>query len=424
MGFINRVKSLFKNDVDITQTPQPRDPNDVLLEALLRGEDIDRNKAMTLPAVSSAVDLISGIIASMPIKLYHYNQGKIEEIRNDARVRMLNGSTGDVLNAYEMKKIWTEDYLLDGNGYGVLIRDGNNIKQIKYVEPIYVAPYSNPDPIFKYVTFLIGTKYWKYYDVLKFLRNTKDGATGRGVVQEISKALETAFSTLTYQLGLVKTGGNKKGFLQSENKLSQDAIDKLKDAWRKMYANNTENVVVLNNGLKFQESSNSSVEMQLNESKENLEKEIEKVFHIHDDFDLTFKEAIYPIIRAFTCAINEVMLLESEKKNYFFEFDVKEIVKANIKERFEAYKLAKDIGMMTINEIRKEENMNSIEGMDIIPFTLASVLFDTETQQFYIPNTNATAKFTKSSNDNTLEKNKNALNGKFGASKKGGVENE
>lgn len=68
--------------------------------------------------------------------------------------------------------------------------------------------------------------------------------------------------------------------------------------------------------------------------------------------------------------------------------------------------------------------MNSIEGMDIIPFTLASVLFDTETQQFYIPNTNATAKFTKSSNDNTLEKNKNALNGEFGASKKGGVENE
>ena len=44
--------------------------DDVLLRAFLNGEPITRDKAMTLPAVSSAVDLISGIIASMPIRLY------------------------------------------------------------------------------------------------------------------------------------------------------------------------------------------------------------------------------------------------------------------------------------------------------------------------------------------------------------------
>ena len=98
--------------------------------------------------------------------------------------------------------------------------------------------------------------------MIKLLRNTKDGASGKGLTEEISKALETAYSTLVYQLGLVQTGGNKKGFLQAERRLGQEEVDKLKEAWKRLYANNTESVMVLNYGIKFQETSNSSVEMQ------------------------------------------------------------------------------------------------------------------------------------------------------------------
>ena len=73
-----------------------------------------------------------------------------------------------------------------------------------------------------------------------------------------------------------------------------------KKAQPKQPENNTENVVVLNQGLEFQESSSSSVEMQLNQNKKTLADEINDIFHIHkNDFDLTFKEAIYPIVRAF-----------------------------------------------------------------------------------------------------------------------------
>ena len=164
----------------------------------------------------------------------------------------------------------------------------------------------------------------------------------------------------------------------------------LKAAWKNLYANNEENVVVLNNGLEFQEASNSSVEMQLNESKITLKDEINGVFHIYpDDFWRTFKEAIYPIIRAFTTALNRDLLLEKEKKNYFFEFDVKEIVKANITERYEAYKLAKETSFMTLNEIRRAENLNYVEGLDVVNVGLGAVLYDTEKHVYYTPNTDA-----------------------------------
>ena len=78
-------------------------------------------------------------------------------------------------------------------------------------------------------------------------------------------------------------------------------------------------------------------------------------------------------------------------KKYFFEFDVKEIVRATYKERFESYKLAKETGFMTINEIRRAENMSPIDGMDVINVGLAASLYDINTHTYYTPNTGATA---------------------------------
>lgn len=379
---------LSKRDID-KPTIEP-EVNDVLLRALLDGETITREKALTLPAVSGAVDLISNSIASMPVKLYKYKQGKVEEQENDTRIKLLNGDTGDMLDAFQMKKAMVEDYLLGKGGYCYIQKSRNDVTGLFYVEERYIEIMKVYEPIFKYYQILVMGEEYKPHEFIKLLRNTKDGASGKGLTEEVGKALETAYQTLMYQLGLVKSGGNKKGFLKAQRRLGQDEIDILKNAWRKMYANNEENVVVLNNGLEFQEASNSSVEMQLNESKKTLQDEINNLFHISDDFDLTFKLAIYPIVKAFETALNRDLLLEKEKKNYFFEFDIKEIIRASLKERYESYKLAKETGFMTLNEIRKSENLNYIEGLDVINVGLGAVLYDTNTQQFYTPNTGDT----------------------------------
>ena len=386
MGIFEPIKNLFKSNNEINLNDQSVQLDDVLLSALINGETITKEKALMLPAVSDNVDFISSLIACMPVKLYRRINGEVKEVEGDSRVKLLNGDTGDVLNAYDFKKNMVQDYLLDKGGYAVIRRKMNEVTGLFYVEPIYVAPFKNTNPVYKYVTFLIDTKYYKKHEVLTLLRNTKDGAWGTSLIDEISKVIETAYTTLLYQLGLVQSGGNKKGFIQSDNKLDNETLQKLKAAWSKFYTNNKENVIVLNKGLTFKESSNSSVEMQLNESKKTLNDDIDKVFHIREDFNETFKEAIYPIVKAFEAALNSTLLLEGEKRNYFFEFDVKEIVRANLKERYEAYKMAKEIGMKTINELRQEENMNKIDGMNVIPFSLGSVLYDTETKTYFTPN--------------------------------------
>lgn len=361
--------------------------DDVLLKAIINGEAIKREDALTLPAVSGAVDFISGTIASMPVKLYKYKQGKVEEQDKDPRVTMLNTDTGDTLNAYQLKKALVEDYLLGKGGYCYIERERNDVVALKYIPEEFISIYRDPNPLDKWFTIFCYDQEFKPYEFIKLLRNTKDGASGVGLCAEVSKALETAYNMLKYQLMLVKSGGNKKGFIKSTRKLGQEEIDLLKAAWQNLYANDQSNVVVLNNGLEFQEASNTSVEMQLNESKKTLQDEINNIFHISGDYYETFKTAIYPIVKAFETALNRDLLLEKEKGKYYFEFDVKEIIRANIKERYEAYKIAKEIGLKTLNELRRDENLNDIEGLDVVDFGLGSVLYDVNTKQYYTPNT-------------------------------------
>lgn len=388
MGWIRRRKERKRSTENIIGNDGT--VNDVLLRALLNDEPIDRDKAMMLPAVSGAVDFITGAVACMPVRLYRTKKGVVEEMENDPRTKMLNGDTGDTLDGFQLKKAMVEDYLMGKGGYCYIERSRNDVTGLFYVACDSVSVNVNSDPIHKSYDIIVGDGTYKPFEFVKILRNTKDGASGVGLTVEVAKTLETAYQTLMYQLGLAKAGGNKRGFLKSQRKLGQEEIDALKSAWSNLYGNTEENVVVLNNGLEFQEASSTSTEMQLDENKRTMADEINNIFHIRDDFEETYKFAIYPIVRAFETALNRDLLLEKEKRNYFFAFDSREIIKASLKERYETYKLAKDCGIMTVNEMRRNENMNEVQGLDIIDLGLGSVLFDTATGEVYTPNTGST----------------------------------
>lgn len=418
MGWFDFLKTRDATPTENTIEPDPI-VDDVLLQALINGETITRDKVMTLPVVNGAVDFISNSVAAMPVKLYKYKQGKVETIDNDDRVRMLNGDTGDTLDAFQMKKAMVTDYLLGKGGYCYIQRPNNKntVKGLFYVDDRYITIMKVYEPIFKQYQIFVGgydekgreknCGTFEPWQFIKILRNTKDGASGVGLTVEVSKALEAAYQTLLYQLGMVSTGGNKRGFLQASRKLGKDEIDTLKKAWKRLYDNGKENVVVLNNGVEFKEASNSAVETQLNESKRTFQDEINSLFHVYpNDFERTFKEAIYPVVKAFETALNRDLLLENEKKNHFFELDVKEIVRVSITERYQAYKLAKETGFMTLNEIRRAENMEHIEGLDVVNVGLGAVLYDVNKHVYYTPNTDTVGAIEDSGTEEQAEEEK------------------
>lgn len=367
---------------------------DVLLQTLLKSETINKNKALSIPAVSSAVDRISNLVAMLPVKLYRKekdgdNKYKVVEILNDPRTKLLNQDTKDTLDTFQLKKAIARDYLMEKGAYVFIEKNLNEFKSIRYVEPDNIQILKNYDPIFRDIKYEINGQQYETYNFLTILRNTTDGATGKSIVNEISKSLETSFTTIMYELGLVKKGGGKKGFLSSKRRIGDEEMKKLKRAWDSYYGKEgiEENVVILNDGLEFKEGASSTVELQMNERKKSLKEDINDVFHISSKYDETIKDAVMPIISAIESALNRNFLLESEKEVFYFAFDTKKITRGSLKERYEAYKIASDTGWLGTNEIRSEEDYDAIDGFDVIKLNLGNVLYDTKSKTFYTPNT-------------------------------------
>lgn len=368
-----------------------------LLRAWLSRENMTRAKAMQIPYVAGAINEIAKTVANIPIRLYRKEGKKVIEIADDPRVFLLNEETGDTLDANQMKQAVVRDYYLGRGGYIYVNWDGLDVQSLHYVFSEYVAIAPNTDVIFKDYAILIQGRTYFPDQFIRVLRNTDNGMQGNSIVDQNSMALNVGYSTLEYEKGLVKTGGNKKGFVKSARKLSQAAIDALKNAWKRLYQNNTENVVILNEGLEFQEASNTSVEMQMNENKKTNGEEFRRLLGIPDDLgneagDKAFiKYCINTFMGEFMTALNRALLLESEKGTYYFAPDMSELTKGDIDKRYEAYKVAADTGWLQLDEIRAIENREPL-GIDMIKLGLQDVLYNPKTSEIYIPNMNKSYK--------------------------------
>lgn len=406
MIFIDKFKKKIKNEKykQIAEENQEI-VEDTLLKALIQGEEVDREKVLTIPAVSSAVGLICDSFAMIPFKLYKKSikDGKKQTSQvEDAREKIINSDTKDTLDGFQFKKAIAEDYLLGKGGYAYINKKGNKIVGLNYVEEKKVLFERNTDAIFKNYNVLIDGNSYRPYNFIKLLRNTKNGAYGTGYVKEINKTLETAYKRILYELDLMRTGGNKKGFLKSSRHLDEKGMKELKKAWSEYFSGNS-SCVILNDGMEFQEASNTSVENQLNEKNKTFSDEVKEIFHIGKTNDEFLKNAIMPIAMAFCTALNRDLLLEKEKEDFYFAPDYSELIRCSLKERYEAYKIAIEAGFKTRNEIRYLEGDDALEGLDMINLGLGDVLFDPNTMQIYTPNTNKMVKmeeFNKLNNNN------------------------
>jgi HK97 family phage portal protein len=371
---------------------------DLLLQAGVSTDTITKEQALNIPAVSACVEIISDTVASLPIRLYEETDGKVSEVLKDVRTKLLNDETGDTLDSFQYKKALIEDYLLNGAAYTYINRQRNTIKSLHYVDNKNISVTSNFDPIFKSYDILVNGSAYRDFEFIKLTRKTKDGATGRGILAENNKMLSVAYNSLDFEESLVKTGGNKRGFLKAASKLAKEAMDQLKSAFGNLYKNNnTENLIVLNNGLEFVEASQSSVEMQLNENKKTNSNEICKLFVVppsildgtanDETYNNWIKTCILPILIAIQTSLNKDLLLPSEKGSFYFAFDVKELLKGDILKRYQAYEIAIRNGILQVDEVRYVEDYEPL-GLDFIKLGLQDVLYNPKTKEIYTPNTN------------------------------------
>lgn len=414
MGLFENFRKKERAEPESTGVLDETNVEEPLLSAWLLDEKPTRYKAIEIPSITGCVNKIARTVADIPIKLYKKENGKIVEVQDDRRVFLLNKETGDTLDAFQMKQAMIRDYYLGRGGYCYVKRNGLKVESLHYVFSDHIAVAANADVIFKEYVILVQGKSYYPHEFIRLLRNTTDGIHGHSIVEENEKILSIAYNSLAFEENLVKTGGNKKGFVKSAKRLTKEAMDVLKEAWRKLYRNNSENVVILNDGLEFQESSNTSVEMQLNENKKTNSDEICKIFGIppsvlngggsEQDEKALIKYCVNSILGEFMTALDRALLLESEKDSYFFAPDTYELTKGDVDKRYSAYKTAAETGWLQIDEIREKENMEPL-GMRMVKLGLQDVLYDPVENSVYILNTNKKIKLGKGESEEWQESN-------------------
>ena len=396
MGLLNFLG--FKREKRSLENPA--ETPEGLADLLLSGTDMQasREEALTLPAVTACLQFITGAVSGMPVRLYRRmgNGGK-EEIE-DYRTQLLNRETGDTLDAVQFKRAMVTDYLLDGAGYAFVNWQRNKIKSIHYVAFDNVSALTNADPVFKEVNYWVNGQRYDDYQVLRILRDSDDGMEGHGILKENQALFSTMFKTLRYEHSTIGSGA-KRGFLKSSKHLDAGILRSLRLAWAKLFSGDN-SVVVLNDGLDFQEIGTTATENQLVDNKTLNNNSVYAIFGIptglfsdnptSETYLQAIRTAVLPVARAIENALNKFMLLESEKESLFFTLDSSAITEADTMTRYQCYEIGLKNSWLTVDDIRKKENMLPV-GMDSIKLGLDAVLYDPKSGEIYTPNTGVKA---------------------------------
>lgn len=385
----------------------------VTLEQLLGGnETLTVKIAMQVPAVAYCVEMIASAAAMLPVKLYiRKSDGRTEEITDDPRITLLNGQTGDTMNADNMRRVWVRDFLLTGSAFAYIETRYGMPCALKYIPSGAVGVMSSDtDYIHKHFSYIVTGKEIFPHQMLKILRNSDGFGRGRGIVGESPLIMDTMYQLLKFQKNQVLKGGNKRGFLKSDAPVRKEVKDDIEEKWRQLNSNDdsAERIMFLNGNIDFKEMSSTAVEMQLNENVQTNDAEIMRLFGTADGIlsPETVKNAVMPVLDVFEAAFDSDLLLESEKADHYFAFDTKELTRGDISTRYSAYATALQNNFMQLDEVRALEDLPPL-GFNYITLGLQNVLVNPATGEVYTPNTNASANMNRLGDigeDNTADK--------------------
>ena len=274
----------------------------------------------------------------------------------------------------------------------------NKIKSVNYVSFDNVSAVTNADPVFKEVTYWINGQRYDDYQILRILRDSDDGIEGHGILKENQALFSTMFKALKYEHSTIGSGA-KRGFLKSSKHLDAGILRSLRLAWAKLFSGDN-SVVVLNDGLDFQEIGTTATENQLVDNKTINNNSVYAVFGLptglfsdnptSETYLQAIRTAVLPVAMAIENALNKFILLESEKGSLFFTLDSSAITEADTMTRYQCYEIGLKNSWLTVDDIRKKENMLPV-GMDSIKLGLDAVLYDPKSGEIYTPNTGVKA---------------------------------
>lgn len=431
MGFFDRFRG---NKKEKRSSYEDYGHKNIAISSLFGNRsNITPQEAMKIPAVSSAVELITSSVSQLPIYLYYKNEKDEIQKVEDRRVFLLNNEPNDYINAHTFKKQIVKDYLLYGASYTKIDRHRNEVISLYSlpIEEVTIQKYRENS--YKY-TARINMSYgnekesFAPEEVIIILKDSKDGFTGDGILKTNEETLKLALDEQDYTSSILKNGALPIGVLKSASRLTKEAIQRLKESWENLYSGPKKagKTIILEEGLDYTPISMKPNELDLTNVRKHTVSEIARIFNVPESMinsdankyasneqnNIYFlQHCLAPIITAIEASFNKSLLLEDEKEaGYFFSFDVSELLRTTEKEKIETTTRAMEKGLLSVNEARAKINYAPIN-RDFFTWSLGHIFYNEEEDTFTIPNMGSTIdadnKVHDISNNEELFKKKN-----------------
>ena len=337
--------------------------------------------ALQIPIVNACVSRVSDVIASTDLRLYKKTNKGREEVENDNRVKILNTKVDNgLINSFELKKLIVRDYFLKGHCYFYVKKNGNKVDDIAYLDNVSIS--SNSDPFNKLYTIHSFDKTLRPHQVLRITRNTKDGMRGRSIIDESGLHFLLILKTMERLLTDAKRGFLPKGMFKMDKNIRD--LDAVRSDIKKMLDDKNSGFIFLNSAINYEpleKKKDAENEAKANASELN---KIAAIFGVpvsiingganeEDKFNF-INFTILPLLATIEASLNRDLLLEREQGKYYFAFDTKELLKGNLKERFEAYQIAIKNNIMSMDEVRDLENMPRLN-LGFYKFNIADAMY-------------------------------------------------
>ena len=334
------------------------------------GVAVTRDSSLTFSAVYACVRIISESIASLPINVY-LEEADGDRIlqKNHPVQKLLSRKPNNYMTSYTFKDVILTNLLLDGNAYFLIVRDGS-ARPIELIclDPSKVEVYRHEGQLYYKIEGEDATILQD--DMLHFVGLSFDGLKGRSVLN----SQRATIGTSTTQVG---------GIIKHPGKLSAEAIERLRTSWNNTYQGPfaAGKTAILEEGMTFEPSKINAQDRQLLESRRFQVEEIARIFkvplsligHLEKAANYSSIEALSidfvrftltPYIVSIEEEMNRKLFRENEQENHYVKIQVEGLLRGDSNARANFYKQMIDMGVLSINEVRKLENLNRIEDGD------------------------------------------------------------
>ena len=336
--------------------------------------------ALALSAVYRCVEVITNGVASLPVKLYRVDGDGFKYEMNDNLSFVLSKKPNKKMNAFTFYKLIVRDILMMGNAYAIIKREEGKVVELQYVQAGLVSPIDRIDRIEYVVTGMKSPV--RQEDILHFMNYTDNGVVGISVLTHARRTLGIADYGEVSAENFFKSGGCTSGFLKYTGPSTGKQKEEILSAWNQATGgvrNAPNGIAVLPCNVDYTQLSVNPADSQLLESREFSVVEICRFFGVSPTkcFDLThasynnsemaelafLNDTLRPLLTKIEMEM-ETKLFNGNSK-YDIKFDVSELLRTDKKSQAEYFTKMFNLGVLSPNDIRKELDMDAVDGGDI-----------------------------------------------------------